>query len=116
MGSSIKSCIVVAALATAILAASTGANAHTAVDMSVTLPGGPPTVVQMPVQPLYGRERGMAACGAPRWDPRVHYMPGQLVRRHGGLWIAKPLSARMWNENSPPEWTPQLWAAAECMG
>ena len=66
--------------------------------------------------PRYGRHAGWAAdhCRAPRWDPHVRYMPGQVVRRQGALFVAKPISARVWNENSPPEWTPRYWAAAEC--
>ena len=83
-----------------------------------------------PGQPVYGghphdpyggygaRHPGMApaqaACGAPRWNPRQRYMPGQVVWRRGSLWMAKGVSARVWNENSPPEWTPQYWVQAIC--
>jgi hypothetical protein len=81
--------------------------------------------VHMPVQEAYGPPGAIAypdgdarpwqsACRAPRWDPRVRYMPGQVVRRHGELWVARRISARVWNENSPPEWTPRYWAPAEC--
>ena len=55
-----------------------------------------------------------SACRAPRWHPHVRYMPGQVVRRQGELWVARPISARVWNENSPPEWTPKYWAPAVC--
>ena len=57
---------------------------------------------------------GGSDCRAPRWDPDVRYMPGQMVRRQGNLFVAKRVSARVWNVNSPPEWTPQYWAYAEC--
>jgi hypothetical protein len=55
-----------------------------------------------------------AACGAPRWHPQVRYMPGQVVWRKGSLWMARRVSARVYNENSPPEWTPQYWVQALC--
>ncbi|MGZ5179903.1 MAG: hypothetical protein ACXWC2_05470 [Ramlibacter sp.] len=54
------------------------------------------------------------ACAAPGWDPRVRYMPGQVVWQAGSLWIARGRSASVWNENSPPEWTPSYWAPAVC--
>ncbi|MGZ5270450.1 MAG: hypothetical protein ACXWC6_07495 [Ramlibacter sp.] len=34
--------------------------------------------------------------------------------RNGVLYVATALSATAWNENSPPEWTPSLWAATSC--
>lgn len=69
-------------------------------------------------QPAYGRYQRAApvqqACGAPRWDPRVRYLPGNVVWRRGSLWMARGVSARVYNENSPPEWTPQYWTQAVC--
>ncbi len=53
-------------------------------------------------------------CGAPRWEPQVRYAPGMVVRRHGELFIARRVSAHVWNVNSPPEWTPNYWAPAQC--
>lgn len=54
------------------------------------------------------------ACDAGRWDPQVRYMPGDVVRRHGELFMARRISARVWNVNSPPEWTPSYWVPARC--
>jgi hypothetical protein len=129
----------VAALAVLAAAAAPAADAATSVHIDVALPGAvqpyraPVQVVQpvrqvVPVQPVYGHpgytqaqyggyQRAVPvqqACGAPRWDPRVRYMPGQVVWRQGSLWMAKGVSARVWNENSPPEWTPQYWTQAAC--
>ena len=44
----------------------------------------------------------------------MRYMPGQVVRRHGNLYIATDVSASVWNVNSPPEWTPNYWVPAVC--
>ena len=127
------------AMAAVALGVSVGAQALTSVHISV---GAPAPAVHVPVQPVYpppvqpvhlpahgaygspdvyhqgrydgGGHGGARACGAPRWHPRVRYMPGQVVWRRGELWIARPISARVWNENSPPEWTPRYWAAAVC--
>jgi hypothetical protein len=123
--------LLAAVLAAGAFAASAGANAGTSVHISVGVPVAPapvvvhpqpvrvhapaPVVVQHVHEPRYSRGHGRHdACRAPRWDPHVRYMPGDVVRRHGGLWVAKGVSARVWNENSPPEWTPRYWAAAEC--
>lgn len=74
-----------------------------------------PQPVHLPApQALHGAVHGPAQCHAPRWNPHVRYMPGQVVRRHGDLWVARRISARVWNENSPPEWTPQYWSPAVC--
>jgi hypothetical protein len=59
-------------------------------------------------------QRGWGRCGAPRWDPQERYMPGQVVWRHGALYMARGVSASVWNVNSPPEWTPQYWRPAHC--
>ncbi len=53
-------------------------------------------------------------CGAQRWDPQVRYAPGEVVRRHGDVYVATRASAHVWNVNSPPEWTPNYWAPAHC--
>ena len=54
------------------------------------------------------------SCRAPAWDPEARYMPGQTVWSNGHLFVATPLSASVWNVNSPPEWTPNYWAPARC--
>lgn len=141
MNRSTRTKLAVAMLATAGAFASAAADAAPAhVQVQVQLPGPPAgyaTVQGQPVavygqpqpvyrqpQAVYGRPQAVyaqpaivpvqAACAAPRWDPRVRYMPGQVVRRHGDLWVARRVSARVYNENSPPEWTPRYWAQAVC--
>lgn len=131
----------VAALAVLAAAAAPAADAATNVHIGVALPGAvqpyqQPVQVVQPVQQVvpvhqayghpgheqaqYGRYQRAApapaqqACAAPRWDPRVRYMPGHVVWRHGSLWMARGVSARVYNENSPPEWTPQYWRQAVC--
>lgn len=73
-----------------------------------------PVYVQAPPQPQYVQAGDWNTCGAPRWDPDMRYMPGQVVRRRGNLYIATDLSASVWNVNSPPEWTPDYWVPAVC--
>lgn len=141
MKRSSNSKIVMAVMAAAALGASAGAKASTSVHISVGLPAAHSTPVHVQGQPVYppavqpvhlpahavygshgdhherhyrGGHGGAAACGAPRWHPHVRYMPGQVVWRKGELWVARRISARVWNENSPPEWTPGLWAPAVC--
>lgn len=132
MAPSLKSRIAPAILAAALGSAG-AANAFTSVHLSVGVPAAVqvPRVVHAPVvhAPVvhvpagehrhagarHWREPAAAAgCRAPRWDPHVRYRPGQVVRRHGELWIARPVSARVWNENSPPEQTPRYWRHAVC--
>lgn len=57
---------------------------------------------------------GAPSCTAPAWNGSTHYLPGDRVLRNGQLYVATPLSATSWNENSPPEWTPSLWSPASC--
>src|SRR4051812_38219267 len=52
---------------------------------------------------------GPRDCRAARWDPNTRYMPGQVVRRQGKLYAATDVSSRVYNVNSPPEWTPNYW-------
>ena len=135
-----KSTLLSAVLATAALAASAGAHAY---GSNVPTGDGPaaravaavlqaqaahrPLARGVPVhaQQVYGVSEGYGPryaqgrherdrCGAPRWDPSVRYLPGQVVWRHGELWVARGVSARVYNENSPPEWTPNYWAPAVC--
>ena len=129
MNSSMKQRIATTVLALGALGA--GAAAH-AGDLHVAVRVQQPAQVQpvpVPVHQVYPGHEGYEAprgyrqaqqnwggsdCRAPRWNPDVRYMPGQVVRRHGDLYVARRVSARVWNENSPPEWTPQYWAYAEC--
>ena len=129
MNRSIKHTIATTVLALGALGAAAGANAgdlHVAV--GVSLPTTRPVQMQpvhMPVHEVYpayesprgyrrAHDGGGPDCRAPRWNPDVRYMPGQVVRRQGNLFVAKRVSARVWNVNSPPEWTPQYWSYAEC--
>lgn len=124
--SSLSSTMMAAALVFGTLGAAS-ANAHTSVQFSVNAPavGPAPVYVAPPVYaaPAYAHghewrreyERGWRAeCRAPRWDPYFRYMPGQTVWRRGVLYMATPLSASVWNVNSPPEWTPNYWVPARC--
>jgi hypothetical protein len=72
-----------------------------------------PVYVQHAPQPRYAQAE-LASCGAPRWNPDRRYMPGQVVRRQGTLYVATGVSASVWNVNSPPEWTPSYWVPAVC--
>ena len=125
MNRSMKHRIATTVLAFGALGAAAAANAG---DLHVSVRMQQPVQVQpvpMPVHQVYEQYEQPRAyrqqqnwggndCRAPRWDPDVRYMPGQLVRRQGNLFVAKRVSARVWNVNSPPEWTPQYWAYAEC--
>ena len=71
-----------------------------------------PVYVQHAPQPRYAQAD--AGCAAPRWNPDKRYMPGQVVRRQGTLYVATGVSASVWNVNSPPEWTPSYWVPATC--
>ena len=53
-------------------------------------------------------------CRAPAWEPNARYMPGDTVARNGELYVARGISSRVYNVNSPPEWTPNYWAPAHC--
>jgi len=64
--------------------------------------------------PRYAQADPAAGCAAARWNPQRRYMPGQLVRRQGTLYVATGVSASVWNVNSPPEWTPSYWVPAVC--
>src|SRR4051794_15386675 len=73
-----------------------------------------PQVYAHPARVRYAHAGAVGGCAAPGWDPRVRYMPGQVVWQAGSLWVASGLSASVWNENSPPEWTPSYWIPAAC--
>lgn len=144
MKRSIQSTIAMAVLAIGTFGAAAMSHAATSVHLSVNLPGAvyvppPARVVHQPVyeagEPVphvrphrayypappharegrHGHERGWrSACRAHPWNPTVRYMPGQVVWRKGTLYMATGLSARVYNENSPPEWTPSYWVPASC--
>lgn len=61
-----------------------------------------------------GRWHEREGCHAHRWDPNVRYMPGQAVWRNGQVYVARGISSQVYNQNSPPEWTPNYWAPARC--
>jgi hypothetical protein len=48
-------------------------------------------------------------CRAAAWNPNMRYMPGDAVRRNGEVYVARGVSSRVYNVNSPPEWTPNYW-------
>jgi hypothetical protein len=107
-------------LAGAFLALASGtASAHDRASVVVQYgQPAPQIVVQAPMvvaQAVPHRRYAHAGgCAVPGWDPRVRYMPGQVVWQGGSLWVATDLSASVWNENSPPEWTPSYWVPAVC--
>ena len=73
-----------------------------------------PVAMQAARQTSHAQAAGWNDCAAPRWNPERRYMPGDVVRRQGHLYVATGLSAAVWNENSPPEWTPSYWVPAVC--
>ena len=108
------------ALASAAASAHDGWHGRAVGDGGVVYQPAPQVVVQAPqgrVQPMrvrYAHAGAVGGCAAPGWDPRVRYMPGQVVWQAGSLWVASGLSASVWNENSPPEWPPSYWVPAVC--
>lgn len=102
MNASIKTLITAAAVAAAALSAAGSASAQ-------EYAGG-----RYDQAARYDRHEWRNACAATRWNPRARYMPGDVVRRHGEVYMARRVSARVWNVNSPPEWTPNYWAPARC--
>jgi hypothetical protein len=52
-------------------------------------------------------------CRAPAWNPNTRYLPGDAVRRNGDVYVARRISERVYNVNSPPEWTPNYWRELE---
>jgi hypothetical protein len=136
MNRSIRSGILVPALAAAALCGAAVANAAD-VHLSVQLPVGAAAPAYVyDAAPRYdggdwrhddrrydGRRYGdwrherpaeRRACRAPAWNPDARYWPGQRVRRHGEVYVATRLAASVWNVNSPPEWTPNYWVPANC--
>jgi hypothetical protein len=53
-------------------------------------------------------------CNPAAWNGTTRYFGGDLVTRNGTTWVALPASNNTWNVNSPPEWTPSLWASGSC--
>jgi hypothetical protein len=141
MTRSMKSRIGAAVLAIGTVGAAAVASASTAVHLAVGVPAATAAplyvypeasyvpsarTVHMPPQVVYDEphsshdsryehERNWrSGCRAPGWDPNARYMPGQRVWHNGYLFVATPLSASVWNVNSPPEWTPSYWAPVRC--
>ena|SRR5438105_2494844 len=110
--------------AAALLAAGAAGFASSAsAQTSVYLQAGPPPVYVTPPRAYpryYAYESheydhfARHACRASGWDPNARYMPGDAVWRNGHLYVATDVSARVWNVNSPPEWTPNYWVRARC--
>jgi hypothetical protein len=121
MKTSYRSILSSAAVVLAVLGAAGGASAGPYRDAHANSWHQSPSVVTVP-PPAYAQydseerrgDRSRRACRVERWDPQVRYMPGEAVRRHGQLYVATRISARVWNVNSPPEWTPNYWAPAHC--
>lgn len=114
MNVSIKSIAATAVLAAAGLGAAVSASAHEYAPQ-YTREYAPVQDWQQPPRYAYdGGRYDRDACRVPRWDPGMRYMPGDTVRRHGELYMARGISARVWNVNSPPEWTPNYWVPARC--
>ena len=104
--------IVLSTLAVAALAAGATMNASAQSRAYVERNyGGPP-----PAYAYQSREYNehWYRCDAPRWDPNRRYMPGEVVRRKGEVYVATETSRHVYNQNSPPEWTPNYWAPARC--
>lgn len=59
-------------------------------------------------------DRNLRRCDVAKWDPNRRYMPGEAVRRKGELYVATEVSRHVYNQNSPPEWTPNYWAPTRC--
>ncbi|HWI82298.1 hypothetical protein [Ramlibacter sp.] len=128
MNRSIQSSLRAAALALGTLGAAAAASAATDIHVSVGLPmPAPAPVVSVAQPPVYLTQQGYGhdwrdeqrggrrgACGAARWNPDARYLPGDTVWRRGELYVARRVSAAVWNVNSPPEWTPNYWAPARC--
>ncbi|MES3001416.1 MAG: hypothetical protein V4787_12055 [Pseudomonadota bacterium] len=119
MNLSIRSLLITAAVAAGTLGAAMAANAATTVQFA---PGQSVYVQQPgvaygePHGPRYERDerRDRDFCGAPRWNPQARYMPGNMVRHQGKLYVARRVSGRVYNVNSPPAQTPNYWARARC--
>lgn len=111
MNASIKSIVTAAVLVGSTLGAMTAANAQEYV------PAQPWHPQHAYDYDRYGRVDRYAqhdACRAPRWDARMRYLPGDTVWRRGELYQARGISGRVYNVNSPPEWTPQYWVGVRC--
>lgn len=121
MNRSILFRVLMPALAAAALGGATVANAATGVYLSLDLPvrvAAPAYVYDAAPDRdddrRYDRRPERRACRATAWNPNARYWPGQRVWRNGEVYVATGLSASVWNVNSPPEWTPNYWAPANC--
>ena len=132
MNRSIRNILTGATVALGTLAAAGAANAQPDAHVGIHISSGPqyqyaprPYVAPAPVyiyndrpqRYAYNDDRGDRRdrrCGAERWNPNVRYMPGDVVWRNGELYQARRISAEVFNENSPPEWTPNYWRPTRC--
>ncbi len=116
MNTSIKSILTTAALAAATWGVAGAANAGTYMPVQQYGPVQPWQGERGDNYDRYGHDRYAQheACRAPRWEPERRYMPGDTVWRKGELYQARGVSARVYNVNSPPEWTPNYWIPVRC--
>jgi hypothetical protein len=116
MNTAIKSIVTAAALAAATVGAVGTANARDYGENYA--PNGHVPIWQQGNYAYgygrYDRDAPRDVCRAPRWNPQTRYMPGDVVHRKGEVYQATRRSERVWNVNSPPEWTPNLWVEVRC--
>lgn len=85
-------------------------------DDSVIAPAPTPVPAPAPAPaPAPSPTPAPTTCSYSEWVGTKRYFPGETVTRLGKLYVATALSATVWNENSPPEWTPTLWSLTTCM-
>lgn len=96
-----------AAIAAADIAAAGTAN------VSVANPDGSLSGV-VPFTVAAGTGGGTVCVPYPDWSATIRYLPGDKVTRLGKYYVALPISATVWNLNSPPEWTPTYWSLTPC--
>jgi hypothetical protein len=96
-----------AAIAAADIAAAGTANVSVA-NPDGSLSGAVPFTVTA------GTGGGGTCVPYPDWNATTRYLPGDRVTRLGKYYVALPISATAWNQNSPPEWTPSYWALTPC--
>jgi hypothetical protein len=132
MNRSIQSKLGAAVLALTALGAVSAANAASDVHFAVRVQTQPVVVRPAPVvhmgphqvvpaapgyvyeEPYQRQRQWRQRCHARGWNPEVRYLPGERVWRNGELYVARRVSASVWNVNSPPEWTPSYWRPARC--
>ena len=135
MNHSIRTLMTTAALSLGALGAASTANAAPDAHIAVRVTGYEQPHVYVPARPYPGSapvtvyedgprryaysddrrdHRRDRRCGADRWNPNQRYMPGAVVWRNGELYQARRISGEVYNQNSPPEWTPNYWRPVDC--